>query len=280
VIKGGKELLATAAYLGGGFGLGSAGVALLERWAPGFTQGTEAVGASVSALVYIAAFALLTRVVGMRWLGLDRRALRLWPRREAALGFVAGTGLGAVPGLLALGLTVFFARAQWTDAPGTVLGYLGAVGSWAVALFLLSVMWQLAWRGTALAALARGFGPVPASLLVAGAIGATVPELWRPVPVGGVNVVLAELLLCAAFFRFGGFWTAVGAQWGFMTTLMAAGAPNLSLAVTLPAVRYQAMGPGWLDGGVHGPAAGLLATLTIAAAGWVAITVTPERKTG
>ena len=84
------------------------------------------------------------------------------------------------------------------------------------------------------------------------------------------NVALAGILLSLAFYSPGGMWTAFGAHLGWNATLAALGAPVSGLPFDIPYIDYTMGGPPWLTGGRFGPEGGLLGTIAITAAIFVA----------
>jgi membrane protease YdiL (CAAX protease family) len=218
---------------------------------------------TVSGLV---GFGLVTWALGIRVLRLTLHDLRWKPLAGAGRGFSLGLAFGALPAVLALGLSVVLADARFLPDTGGPLGYLGQVGLTALLLAPAALVEELIFRGVGQVVLARAFGRVPAILALS--VVFALAHIFNPNPtvLGLVNIALAGIFLGAAFYAPGGIWTAWGAHLGWNATLAALDAPVSGLPFRIPWIDYQPGGPAWLTGGSFGPEGGLLATAAIALA--------------
>jgi uncharacterized protein len=182
--------------------------------------------------------------------------------RGAARGLAWGIGLAA----LTVGLCLAGgAELLWRPSPDE--------SYWAVAaplfggLALAALLEELLFRGFPLARLAEGLGPVAASVVLT--VGFTAVHGGNPSVsgVGLVNIGLASLLLCAAFFAPGGLTTAVALHLGWNAALaLGADAPVSGLRFGLPALEFAPGLRPWWTGGGFGPEGGLAATLVLGGA--------------
>lgn len=243
--------------------LAGAGLAWLAADRPGqpLSLGwATAIQAGSGILVY----GLLTWAMGRRAMGLSRAELGWTPIAETGRGFVRGTALGIVVavGAVALGLLT---GSGWSLDGGTLGSYLVRLGILAVILLPPAFMEELAFRGLAVAGMARGIGRpsaiVVTSVLFAGAHWAN-PDLTG-LALG--NIALAGMFLALTFFSRGGIGTATGAHWGWNLALAGSAAPVSGLPFDIPWLDFQPGNPGWLTGGAFGPEGGLLATVALTA---------------
>lgn len=244
--------------------LGAGGVLLTGgAVATGQPGPRELVIQTVSGLL---AFSVVTWAIGIRALGLTLEDLRWRPLATAGRGFTLGLGLGALPAVVALGLSVVLGDARFLPDTGGVAGYLGQVGLTALLLAPAALVEELIFRGVGQVVLARAFGRLPAILALSAVF--SLAHIFNPNPtaLGLVNIALAGVFLGIAFYAPGGIWTAWGAHLGWNATLAALDAPVSGLPFRIPWIDYQPGGPAWLTGGSFGPEGGLLATATIALA--------------
>lgn len=242
----------------------SAGMAVLQR--PGGAQ-TLAAGAS-----QLAGFMLATWLIGVRFLHLDRHALRLVPARGGARGMLGGLGLGAAAAALALIAAVAAGSAYWSRDAGGPGEYAVQVLKTTVALAPAALSEEVMFRGVPLVVMAAVAGRATALVLVSAVTFALFHWLnpnVTPLAIG--NIALAGLFLGVAFYAPGGLWTAFGAHLGWNATLAALDAPVSGLPFRIPLLDYHAGEPSWLSGGQFGPEGGLVATLALALAIAVAV---------
>jgi membrane protease YdiL (CAAX protease family) len=242
----------------------SAGMAVLQR--PG---GAQALAAGATQL---AGFGLATWLIGMRFLRLDRHALRLVPARSGARGMLGGLGLGAAAAALALIAAVAAGSAYWSRDAGGPAEYALQVLKTTVALAPAALSEEVMFRGVPLVLMAAVAGRATALVLVSAVTFALFHWLnpnVTPLAIG--NIALAGLFLGVAFYAPGGLWTAFGAHLGWNATLAALDAPVSGLPFRIPLLDYHAGEPSWLSGGQFGPEGGLVATLALAVAIAVAI---------
>jgi membrane protease YdiL (CAAX protease family) len=182
--------------------------------------------------------------------------------RGAARGLVWGIGLAAMTvGLCLAGGARLLVR------PAPEESYWAVVAPLVVGLALAALLEELLFRGFPLARLAEGVGPAVGSVMLT--VGFVAAHAGNPAVsgVGLVNIGLASLLLCAAFFAPGGLATAVGLHLGWNAALvLGADAPVSGLRFGLPALEF-APGPwAWWTGGAFGPEGGVAATLVLGGA--------------
>jgi hypothetical protein len=211
-------------------------------------------------------FGLATWAVGIRVVGLTWYDLRWQPVGLGGRGFALGLVLGALPAILALGLSVPLGGARFLRDSGGLLSYFTEVGRTALILAPAALVEELIFRGVGQVLLARAFGRVPAILALS--VVFAFAHILNPntTPLGLVNIALAGVFLGIAFYAPGGIWTAWGAHLGWNATLAALDAPVSGLPFRIPWIDYQPGGPAWLTGGSFGPEGGLLATAAIALA--------------
>jgi membrane protease YdiL (CAAX protease family) len=211
-------------------------------------------------------FGLVTWVLGIRVLRLTPADLRWAPLSRAGRGFALGAVVGALPAVVALGLSVPLGHAQFLRDAGGPLDYLRQVGLTALILAPAALVEELIFRGVGQVVLARAFGRVPAILLLS--VLFALAHLFNPNPtaLGLLNIALAGVFLGIAFYAPGGIWTAWGAHLGWNATLAALDAPVSGLPLKIPWIDYQPGGPVWLTGGSFGPEGGLLASAALALA--------------
>ncbi len=224
---------------------------------PGLPGATALAAASLLAALAAGGFLLLA---------LDRRTLGAlgfaWTRavpRELALGIaITGGALCIVAGALA-----FAGQVRWTPDRGSAGGY-------ALELARDLLLWGVAaageeavFRGYAFQALARGIGPVAATLIASAGFAAA---HWRNPNLDALallNIFFAGILLSVAYLRTRSLWfpTALHLGWNWMMgTVLALPVSGLVL-VNTPLYDGRELGPDWLTGGSFGPEGGLAATI-------------------
>lgn len=222
--------------------------------------------ATVQAAAMLAAFGLLTWLVGLRGARLSLRDLRWAPAAEGIPGFGRGLLAGALPALVALVLGVVAGSASWQDDGGTLTQWSAVVGTTGAVLLPAALAEEVVFRGVPLVLLAAAFGRWPAAIGLSVLFAAA--HLLNPEvsPLALANIGLAGVFLSACFYLPGGLWTATGAHLGWNLTLAALAAPVSGLPLPVPMLDYLAGGPGWLTGGAFGPEGGLVATLALGGA--------------
>lgn len=220
----------------------------------------------VQTVAGLAGFGVVTWVLGVRILRLTAVDLRWAPLATAGRGFGLGIALGALPAVVALGLSVPLGHAQFLRDAGGPLSYLRQVGLTALILAPAALVEELIFRGVGQVMLARAFGRLPAILLLS--ILFALAHVFNPNPtvLGLVNIALAGVFLGLAFYAPGGIWTAWGAHLGWNATLAALDAPVSGFPLKIPWIDYEPGGPVWLTGGNFGPEGGLLASMALALA--------------
>lgn len=227
----------------------------------GATVGLIEAGA-IQSVAGLVAFGLLTLLIGRLALRLGWSELGWRPVGESARGF--GRGMLLAGGLAALALLAGLASGSgWSLDGGSFGAYLGHFLLLAVVLLPPAFMEELAFRGVAVAGMARGVGRGPAIVVTAILFGLAHygnPEVtWLALG----NVALAGVFLGLTFFARGGIWTATGAHLGW--NLMQAGlaAPVSGLPFSIPWIDFTPGVPAWLTGGGFGPEGGLLGTIAL-----------------
>ncbi len=199
-------------------------------------------------------------------LALDRRtpgALGFaWTRevpREVALGLaITGGALCAVAGGLA-----FAGELRWTPDSGSPGGYALELARDLLLWGVAAAAEEALFRGYAFQALARGIGPVAATLVASAGFAAA---HWRNPNLdvlAVLNIFLAGILLSIAYLRTRSLWfaTALHTGWNWMMgTVLALPVSGLAL-VNTPLYDGRELGPDWLTGGAFGPEGGLAATV-------------------
>jgi CAAX protease family protein len=216
------------------------------------------------------AFGLATWVIGVKLLRLHATDLRWKTNVSRARGFVTGLLLGGLPAALAMVLGVFAGGAAWVRDGGAASDFPGGVLVTVAILAPAALAEEVMFRGVPLVILARLMGR-PAALVLLSVLFSLAhidnPEVSARA-IG--NVALAGILLSLAFYSPGGMWTAFGAHVGWNATLASLGAPVSGLPFDIPYIDYTMGGPPWLTGGRFGPEGGLLGTIAITAAIFVA----------
>jgi membrane protease YdiL (CAAX protease family) len=191
-----------------------------------------------------------------------------WPSaRPAAAALVGGFGIGLAMAALALALAVVGGGARLLLTGEPVGAYVGAAAALALGLAVAALAEELLFRGFPLARLAEPLGRVGASVLLAFAFAAV--HLANPdvSTLGLANIVLASLVLSAAFFTPGGLPLAWGVHWGWNGGLaLGADAPVSGLTFDVPALEFYTGRTPWLTGGAFGPEGGLAASGAMALA--------------
>lgn len=251
-------------------------------WAvlPGWRSGrglVPAAGVGVALVAVLAATLVMARLVErvpLTALGLprDRAAVA-----EAARGFGVGLVLmGLVVGLLAATGAVSWhaqrAAGSWLDTVGPATLFL-AVGA---------LEEELLFRGYPLQVLAESFGG-PTAVVVT-AVGFGLLHLFNPGlgRLALLNIVVAGILLGAAYWRTYSLWFPFGIHLAWNWTMaVVAGLPVSGIAASTPGFAfldtpgYDAVlhGPAWWSGGRFGPEAGLAVTaVALAGTAWLART--------
>jgi membrane protease YdiL (CAAX protease family) len=251
-------------YLGGGLLLAVAPITLYVRYAaspnPAITDAGP-VGLLIQSFLLLAAFGLLTWLIG-------RRTLRM---SAAELGWVSpgqprGFGLGAAGAAVLAALSLLLAAAagaRWFPDTGGVVAYLRSVGLTTAVLAPAALAEELIFRGLPLVLLAAAFGRGTGIIVMAVIFGLAHglnPEV-TPLAVG--NVALAGVFLGLAFYAPGGIWTAWGAHLGWNAMLAALDAPVSGLPFRIPLINFDPGAVTWFTGGSFGPEGGVTATVVL-----------------
>jgi membrane protease YdiL (CAAX protease family) len=145
--------------------------------------------------------------------------------------------------------------------------WAGAALPLGAGLVVAALAEELLFRGFPLARLAEPLTRVGASVLLAIVFAAA--HLANPdvSTLGLVNLILASLMLSAAFFAPGGLPLAWGVHWGWNGGLaLGADAPVSGLTFDLPALEFDTGRVPVVTGGAFGPEGGFAATATLAIA--------------
>ncbi|HEX5005412.1 MAG TPA: CPBP family intramembrane glutamic endopeptidase, partial [Gemmatimonadales bacterium] len=215
-------------------------------------------------------FGVATYHVGHGILGRSWESLRWRPSGAPGPWLARGVVLGAATGIVAMLLGLILAGANWTLGEGTWLEWSRASVTTAAALALPALSEELIFRGVPLVLLARLIGRERAVLATAAVFG--LAHLANPdaTGLGIANITMAGVLLGTVFYAPGGIWAAWGAHLGWNLSLAAAGAPVSGLPLPIPLVKYLPGSPDWMTGGAFGPEGGILATVAMAGAVFIA----------
>jgi membrane protease YdiL (CAAX protease family) len=210
----------------------------------------------------LAVYGILTFLIGRRALRLDWAELG-WPApKEGARGFGRGMVLAIGVGVVALATGVV-GGSGWSRDGGAFGSYLGQLVLLVVILGPPAFLEELAFRGVALAGMAKGIGRAP-GLLATSVLFATAHWGNPNVSVLALgNITLAGVFLGLTFFARGGIWTATGAHLGWNFILAALGAPVSGLPFEVPWLDWNPGRIEWLTGGSFGPEGGLLGTVAL-----------------
>lgn len=218
--------------------------------------------AVIQTTVGLIVFGGLTWLIGRKALRLDWRTLGFVPAREGAKGLGKGFAVGALVGIGALVLSLG-AGSGWVPDGGSFGSYLGRVGLLTLVLLPAAFMEELAFRGVAVAGMARGIGRAGA-IVVTAALFAVAHRANPSVTLLALgNIALAGVLLGLTFFARGGIWTATGAHLGWNAALAALAAPVSGLPFEIPWIDFVPGDPAWVTGGLFGPEGGVLATVAL-----------------
>lgn len=188
--------------------------------------------------------------------------------KESTRGFGLGAGIGlsmaigACTASLGLGARL---RPEFS-------GSQAMTPAWSILAILLAAALgeELLFRGFPLVRLSTAVGRLRASLALS-AIFALV-HLGNPgmTLLAGFNVMLAGLVMSAAFFGAGGLATAWGLHFGWNAGLgVLFEAPVSGVGFDLPLWDYTSGGTWWITGGRFGPEGGLVATVVFASVLWI-----------
>jgi uncharacterized protein len=230
---------------------------------PGLDRMAEAL---IFQAVLILVAALTAGWVMLRWV--DRRPLRElgFPlHRRVPAELAAGVPIGAAGLVAAVLFLTLIGAYRFTSAPGSIPEW-GAVMGAALLFFALPAAAEEAlFRGYPFQTLARGIGPVGAtlimSLLFALVHGANPHvQAW-----GYVNIFAAGVMLSLAVLWTGSLWfaTAVHLGWNWATAAL------LDLPVSgldlfdAPLYDGHPAEPAWISGGEFGPEGGLAGTIAV-----------------
>lgn len=216
-------------------------------------------------------FLLATVMIGRWMLGWRFQDLRWTRGRVAITGAFRGLGLGAGAAALAIGAAVLLQSAFWSSDQGGLGDYVTQVAKTTAVLAPAALSEEVMFRGLPLLLLANVLGRAPALLLVAAGVFSLLHGLNPNITaLGFLNIALAGLFLGVVFYGPGGMWAAWGAHLGWNAALAALDAPVSGMPFRIPLLDYHAGDPTWLSGGPFGPEGGVLATVALTAAMFVA----------
>ena len=226
--------------------------------------------ALVQATAGILIYGALTWLVGVKAMKMPAAELGWVGGRPAVMGFGRGFGLAFGLGLasLLLGLP---AGSAWAPDGGAFGAYLGRVAILTLVLLPPALMEELAFRGAAVATMARGIGRGPAVLVTAVCFSAAHRANPEVTMLALGNIALAGVFLGATFFARGGLWTATGAHLGWNLALAASAASVSGLPFAIPWIDFRPGSPAWVTGGSFGPEGGLLATVVLTVGAVIAL---------
>ncbi|HXV86260.1 MAG TPA: type II CAAX endopeptidase family protein [Gemmatimonadales bacterium] len=199
--------------------------------------------------------------VAAAWRAGDPSAAGWYGFGPAGGGLARGIGVGGcmVAGTLALSVA---AGARWAVSGQGAGAYAGTLAVVLTGIALAALAEELLFRGFPLATLAGAFGTVPAVVglsVVFALLHAGNPETT---PLGLVNILLASVVLSAAFFARGALAGAWGLHASWNGGLVVADAPVSGVAFNLPGLDFGG-GAVWVTGGRFGPEGGMAATAAL-----------------
>jgi uncharacterized protein len=154
---------------------------------------------------------------------------------------------------------------NWNASDVTTRSLLATV----FVLVMSAAQEEIIFRGYPLQVLMKGMGAWPAILTMAAAFGLV--HLLNPnaTIIGGINTMLAGLLLSIAYLKTRSLWLPYGLHLGWTLGLgVVLGYPLSGIEVD-SLWRTDAGGPGWLVGSEYGPEDGLVGTVIFIAAALV-----------
>ncbi len=213
----------------------------------------------IQSVVGTLVFGGLTWLIGRRALRLSRAELGWTSARVGLPGFLKGFGLalGLAVAAQAAGLA---AHSAWRLDGGGFGSYLARLALLAGLLLPAALMEELAFRGAAIAGMARGVGRLGAVLVTSVLFSLAHRDNTGVTAIGFGNIAVAGAFLGLTFFARGGLWTATGAHLGWNLALAGLAAPVSGNAFDIPWIDFEPGTPAWLTGGNFGPEGGLLAT--------------------
>lgn len=230
------------------------------------------VGGEAATALQTAGTALLATVTGvvlLRWLD-GRRAgalgIAFTSRTPAELGLGFAIGGGALVVGAAILAVVGFLR--YTGDAGSAGSWLAALGTHFVVLAVAAYAEEALFRGYPLQVLVRGFGAVPATLVLSALFALAHANNPNVGPFALLNIFAAGILLSAAYLRTASLWfaTAVHLGWNWaMASLLDLPVSGIE-AFETPLYEPVLRGPDWITGGAFGPEAGVIGTLGFVAA--------------
>ncbi len=234
-------------------------------------QTPGAVQTLVQGVAQLVGFLIATGMIGKWALGWSFRDLRWTSGRVAVTGALRGLGLGAGAAALAMAAAVVLGVAFWSADYGGIGDYAVQVAKTTLVLAPAALSEEVMFRGLPLVLLAAVFGRWPVLLLLAGALFSAVHGVNPGITwLAYTNIALAGIVLGVAFYAPGGIWTAFGAHLGWNATLAALDAPVSGMPFRIPLLDYHTADPTWVSGGQFGPEGGVLATVALGAALFIA----------
>jgi membrane protease YdiL (CAAX protease family) len=240
--------------------------ALLARAVSGLSSGADplliqSVAVAGSALLIALALSRLTR---WSW------TAQGWRKFQAsARGFGLGAGIGLAMAVAACGASLVLGARLRLEFAGW--GALAVPALSILAILLAAALGEeLLFRGFPLVRLSAAIGRLRASVVLAALF--ALLHLGNPglTLLGGFNVMLAGLVMSAAFFGAGGLAAAWGLHFGWNAGLgVLFEAPVSGVEFDLPLSDYAPGGTWWITGGSFGPEGGLVSTVAFLGVLWV-----------
>lgn len=226
--------------------------------------------AMAGALLVQAVFMLLAAILAgwamLRWV--DHRPLRelgFALERRVPRDLVVGLAIGAAALAAAVLILAIPGAFRFEPAPGTMTGWLVAVGWVLLFLALPAAAEEALFRGYAFRTLVEGSGPVVATAVMS-ALFALVHGANPNVGTAGLfNIFAAGVMLSVAVLWTGSLWFAsalhLGWNWA-MAGLLALPVSGLELFET-PLYDGVPVGAEWITGGDFGPEGGVAGSLAV-----------------
>ena len=207
---------------------------------------------------------LIASAIMMRWI--EKRpfaAIGLPLGKETWRGWLQGAAIGAAfMALVVVAQTVVGWLRPAPDA-GTVTGWLGMQAGMALMFAIAAAAEELMLRGYAFQVLVEGMGAWPAVIITS--VLFALAHLGNPNidALALVNIGLAGVILAGVYLRTRSLWVAIGLHWAWNWVM--AGwfdLPVSGIEFDVPGYDTVELGPDTFTGGVFGPEAGIVLTLT------------------
>ncbi len=207
---------------------------------------------------------LIASAIMMRWI--EKRpfaAIGLPLGKETWRGWLQGAAIGAAFMALVVVLQTVVGWLRPAPDAGTVTGWLGMQAGMALMFAIAAAAEELMLRGYAFQVLVEGMGAWPAVIITS--VLFALAHLGNPNidALALVNIGLAGVILAGVYLRTRSLWVAIGLHWAWNWVM--AGwfdLPVSGIEFDVPGYDTVELGPDTFTGGVFGPEAGIVLTLT------------------